>query len=404
MVRPLISKIRCNNPNKKSSPMRNHNLLVYIGSREGVDISNPELDRLIRENEENDIAYFSDEKISFDASNELNGLFGNIDTDDLHKLANKVAGMTRDGKNIYNGIISFHEEDAIRLGYDSKESWIHSMNAVMPDIAREFHIPVDSLKWAAAVHMESGHPHCHYMFWQENNKVRSSFIHPKVQDRCRTNISKVFLEADREAAVINKTLARDSSISMTKEEMKELTQLMNPDSVIPGRITSIEHQLMMEKMQTLINSLPNQGRVTYKLLPLDAKHIADDIVKDIIARPDIKKELEKYYDSVEQISDSYNANAERRKFNHSYAEYDIEKRLANVVVSTAKTIRYEEQQRIMQQKQMMQTAGSACFSVIRNSLNVIAEATRQNNMAESIRPHNTEKNKKKKQSKQHHER
>lgn len=405
MVRPLISIIRCNNPNRKSSPMRNHNLLVYIGSREGVDISNPELDKLIQENMTNDIIYPSSEKeIVFSIPEEVNGLFGNVDTSDIHSLANRVAGMTRDGKNIYNGIISLHEEDAIRLGYDSKEAWVNSMKAIIPDIAYEFHIPIDKLEWAAALHMESGHPHCHYMFWRTDTKIRSSFIHSSVQDRCRMNISKVFLEADREAAVINKTLARDTSIEITKEEMKELSELMNPDVTIPGRVTKEEHHIMMEKMQNLINALPTQGRITYKLLPREVKDLVDDMVKDITSRPDVKKELIKYYDSVDRISDSYSANEHRKESNRTFARHDIERRLANVVVTTAKTIRMEEQQKIYQEKQMIQCASSACFSLIRNSMNAISDATRQNNISDISMTRNRTKNKKKKKNQQQKER
>lgn len=140
----------------------------------------------------NDIIYSSEEKITLDIPEDINGLFGNIDTSDIHGLANRIAGMTRDSKNVYNGIISLHEKDALRLGYDSKEAWINSMKTIMPDIAYEFHIPIDKLEWAVALHMESGHPHCHYMFWRTDTKVRSSFIYSSVQDRCRMNISKVF--------------------------------------------------------------------------------------------------------------------------------------------------------------------------------------------------------------------
>lgn len=392
MVRPLISKIRCNNPNKKSSPMRNHNLLVYIGSREGVDISNPELDKLVQEDALQGIISISDTEMTASRTTCENGLFGNIETEDIHKLANYVTGLTRDGKNIYNGIISLHEEDALRLGYDTKEAWINSMNAVMPDIAREFHIPIDKLAWTAALHMEAGHPHCHYMFWQTNDKVRSPFIHSSVQDRCRMSISKIFLEADREAATINKTLARDSSIAMTKEELNKLSEILNPSAAISNRVKQNDIDTLSAKMKNLVDALPSTGRITYKLLPVETKLMADDIVRDLCDRPDIKKELEKYYDSVEQISDSYSANQQKKDINKVHAKDDINKRLANVVLATAKTIRaeerriqFEEQKAERQEKYAEQCRCSLCFSLVRNSLNIINDSTRQNNAVDPFK-------------------
>ncbi len=410
MVRPLISKIRCNNPNKKSSPMRNHNLLVYIGSREGVDISNPELDKLVQEDALQGVISISDAELDSMQPTEKNGLFGNIETEDIHKLANHITGLTRDGKNIYNGIISLHEEDALRLGYDTKEAWLNSMYAVLPDIAKEFHIPIDKLAWVGALHMEAGHPHCHYMFWRTDEKVRSPFIHSSVQDRCRMNISKVFLEADREAAAINKTLARDSSIAMTKEELNKLSDLMNPSASIPGRVTKEDLEQLSDKMKILITALPPTGRIAYKLLPVETKLLTDDIVRDLCDRPDIKKELEKYYESVDQLSDSYSANQQKKDINKVHAKDDINKRLANVVLATAKTIRseerriqFEEQKKESQEKYAEQCRSSLCFSLVRNSLNVINDSTRQNNAVDPFKTLSKPTHKKKKRRKTQHQ-
>lgn len=408
MVRPLISKIRCNNPNRKSSPMRNHNLLVYIGTRDGVDISNPLLDKIVSEDTIEGIDSIFDQDIPFTVYSH-NGLFGNVDTSDIHKLANHVTRLTRDGKNIYNGIISLHEEDALRLGYDTKEAWMNSMYAVMPDIAKEFHIPIDKLAWTAALHMESGHPHCHYMFWRTDEKVRSPFIHSSVQDRCRTNISKVFLEADREAATINKTLARDTSIQITKEELNKLSELLNPSASIPGRVTGNDIDNLSSKMKILVDALPPTGRITYKLIPIETKSIVDDIVRDLCARPDIKKELEKYYDSVEQISDSYSANQQKKNINKVHARDDINKRLANVVLSTAKTIRaeekriqFEEQKAANQKEYVTHCRYSLCFSLVRNSLNTINSCIQNNNRGDPFKIAHKSPKKKRKKKQTHH--
>lgn len=45
MHAPLISKIRCHNPNKQKSRVCNRNYLIYIATREGVDLSDPLYDQ-----------------------------------------------------------------------------------------------------------------------------------------------------------------------------------------------------------------------------------------------------------------------------------------------------------------------------------------------------------------------
>jgi len=131
---PLISKIRCHNPNRKRSGIANRNYLTYIATREGVDISDiNNIDDLMKTSEilEKDL----DENIVHkEASNEnymrymakrprSHGLFGNIKTDDLNYVASLVADLTKEGKNIYRGIISLSEKDAEALGFTNKEKW-----------------------------------------------------------------------------------------------------------------------------------------------------------------------------------------------------------------------------------------------------------------------------------------
>ena len=39
--------------------------------------------------------------------------------------------------------------------------------------------------------MEKGHPHVHYMFWRNDGKVMSSFIHTSRQNKVRQNAKEL---------------------------------------------------------------------------------------------------------------------------------------------------------------------------------------------------------------------
>lgn len=385
-MHPLISKIRCNNPNKTGSSIKNRNLLIYIGTREGVDLTIPELNQAIL----NSMA--STETDNYDSlrlssAKSVNGLFGNINTSNIYDLGNELAELTRAGKLIYNGIVSLHEEDALSLGYDQKEAWINSMRSVLPDIAKEFDIPIEHLNWTAAVHMEPGHPHCHYIFWRNDTKVKSPYIHSSIQDRCRMHLAKEFFAASREASVIEKTVSRDSTLHFAKQELDFISNYLNSKS-LPSRFLSSEQTIIQNQMETLIQELPPTGRITYKFVPPKVKSIVDNIVKNLCERPDVRRELSKYFDSVNAISESYSANNFKAEINLSHAKNDINTRLGNCVLATAKTIRkeitktqQEKQTAEYVRQQEIKIGTAACYSLLKNFIDIIHDNTRQNKMA-----------------------
>ena len=134
--RPVISKIRCWNPNKASSKVRNYNSLRYIATREGVDLTRIKeiktIDDIMNENLDLDEA---GEEIAFqEAGNDKylkyitnrprsHGLFGNIDTENLNDVTRLVNQMSEKKKNIYRGIISLSPLDAQVLGYNNIQKW-----------------------------------------------------------------------------------------------------------------------------------------------------------------------------------------------------------------------------------------------------------------------------------------
>lgn len=129
---PLMSKIRCPHPNRKSTRVRNRNYLMYIATREGVDLTDTSLDKNLAE-QALSIENLDDENMSTEAANNIyvkyiaerprsHGLFGssNVDVTDVKKLSNEMAELSKKGVNIYRGIVSLSGQDAIELGYDKK--------------------------------------------------------------------------------------------------------------------------------------------------------------------------------------------------------------------------------------------------------------------------------------------
>ena len=395
---PLISKIRCHNPNRTKSGICNRNYLTYIGTREGVDLTDPEFEKHIQEQLiKSDLTNDADDSyMQSSAGNDLyvkyiaerpksHGLFGNIDVADLTKVGNAMATMTRNGKNIYRGIVSLSEKDALNLGFDNKSAWMNYMKSVMPDIGNQFGISLQNLNWCAAVHMAKGHPHCHYMFWDASDKISSSFIHPSLQNKCRQLLSKEMFAAEYHQEIINKTTSRDNILSIGKDIMKESKSeiIHEYQAHLPGNMSDTLSQDFQKYFKELINSLPDSGRITYKLIPADLKEQVNHITLLLLSHPDLQKEVAKYYESTEKISEAASATGEQKQWSKNKAKIDLEKRIGNIILTTAKSIRQEfskidyQNERSAEFKEMQKEAlvKYGCYSVFSN---IFSSVMRQN--------------------------
>lgn len=337
---PIISKIRVNNPNKISSRVRNRNYLLYIGTRDGVDLTDISLEKELENLESPDSMDEICEKFIHERS-KAHGLFGNIDTTDINKIANHVADETKKGKNIYMGILSLSEEDAVNLGYDQKEAWVDFMRCNMPKVAKEFGISITSLNWCAAVHMEKNHPHCHYIFWDDQDKVTSPYIHVSKQNKIRELLSGEIYKEEIQNEILDKTATRDLILDLNRELLDDELEFITKGYTekISGKIRNSDLEYIAGKLWELSDELPKTGRIAYKLLPPDVKTQVDSLVEDVIKLPIIKNEFKNYKSSLSALSKAYSASDNHNSFTIDKNVEDIKKRLANQILKTSNKIR-----------------------------------------------------------------
>ncbi len=398
MHSPLVSKIRCHNPNKHNSRVCNRNYLIYIATREGVDLSQTSYDQSLQA----EILQMDElQSEQSDAPNDLyiryiaerprsSGLFGNI-MDDPVILGNHLADLTANGQNIYRGIVSLSGQDAVELGYDKKENWESFMRTTIPDIAAQFHIPVDRLQWTAAVHMEKTHPHCHFMFWSKDPKVCSPYIHVSKQNKCREIFSKEMFRAEREQEVIAKTTARDLILdlgkSITWDDFSSLKDNLTDDTGsirIPGHLKAETLSALQEKLLELLNELPAKGRINYAFISPQIKDHVDAISRILLSHPDLRREFVNYLQATENITKTYSPAASKIEYSRHAAEKDLYKRLGNIILASARTLRkelnaeayaakqeYQKIQEAHQKQQQEYMQKSACYSLFRSVFSML---------------------------------
>ena len=334
-----MSKIRCYNPNKSHAALKNLNYIVYIGTRPGVDLTDVKLDELTAITEEDitpDEPSANSQYIYYIAKRQNSqGLFGNFEFNNITEVAHEVRDVTDAGVNVYRGIVSLSEEDAVALGYNQKDAWVKYMHSVMNDVGNSLGIPLTALKWCAAVHMEQGHPHCHYTFWRTDGKVMSSYIHVSKQNEIREFLSGQMFKAEREMFLPEKNQYRDATIGAARSFMNSLDIDFNH---IPERITQQQLQHMSSDLIELVNSLPGRGSLKYKLLPPKCKILVDKVVEDVIQIPAVNKEYTAYMKAVSDISTTYSGSTNHQATNQTVADEDIRKRLANSILKSAITL------------------------------------------------------------------
>ena len=359
--KPLVSKIRVHNPNKKGSANANRNYVKYIATREGVsletvndinDVLNKDgmMEKVLREdvihtgaNNKEYLEYMARRPRS-------HGLFGNIDTEDLTEVSSRIDGLTKEGKVIYRGIISLGERDGEELGFRNAGAWNNYLKRVMPEIAQKLGISSYDHTWVAAFHAEESHPHVHYMLWDNQDRVKSPFIHKATQQSIRICLEEemfddayersVKLVYDEELKELNsiRNESRKQILNETENVMRETFAPGVEYEKIPQRVANEYLESIAQEAQELTLMLHGKGSMKYQYLPEDAKEQVQKIVDLVLQKPDIRDSMEKYMGGVKKTQQLKGWTRTRIQAVLEKEQRDIRKRIANKVLKEIRPV------------------------------------------------------------------
>ena len=194
-------QLRINNlsPNKKAKVMKLH--INYIGRIKGA------------------------------MNNGEHSLFGKLNNEDISYKDKKEILDYIDEKaktQFFNkAVISIKEDEAEKYGMINKEEWINLINLKIKDIAKEYGIREDQVDYLASVHTETGHIHCHLVFFDRNNKEQSNnFIK---YDRIKRELNKY---------VYKEEISKIQEVQNKSKDTKLLKENFNKDiEILIGRST-----------------------------------------------------------------------------------------------------------------------------------------------------------------------
>lgn len=339
----LMSKIRCGNPNKKSTAIHNKNNFLYIGTREGTDLT--PLEEENTEKFEKEMAK-PDDYVRYIAKRpHSHGLFGNIPLDDIDEVSKNLYKLSRQKRLIYRGIVSLDPRDAEDLGYYDKSKWDAYIRSVIPDIADKFGISIENLQWTAAYHAEAKHPHAHYMFWSSKPMVHDCFITKYTQNKCRELLSGKMFEDERQNEILSKEAAKNYILDFGKilmpDEIKRISTItsgiIHEKTNIP-KITGEQLNRTTEELIRLIPMLPKSGQLKYAFMPPDVKEQINKVVDSVLKNKTVFQEYQKFMSSVEKMAKTYSPS--KKELEHAVwednSEEDLRVDLGNIVLKNIK--------------------------------------------------------------------
>lgn len=200
----------------------------------------------------------------------------------LDRVANEIANHKG---NVWSHVVSLRREDAIRLGYDNSEMWRDLVKRHIADIARAQRIPLCNLKWYAAFHDTTHHPHIHLLVYSTNPK--QGFLTTKGIDQIRSAFANDIFHDDLQSIYQEQTVSRDELKAVSKNEFESIVNM----------IASNEHTdpQLEELIRKLYIQLQNvKGKKVYGYLPMEIKETVNKIFSELAKDENIQQLYEKW--------------------------------------------------------------------------------------------------------------
>lgn len=221
------------------------------------------------------------------------GLFTDSDTPiNLSAVAKEVA----DHKGIvFTEILSLRREDAARLGYDNGKAWRDLLRSHTQAMATAMKIPLTDLKWYAAFHNESHHPHVHivaysigkepYMSEQGLHKLKSAF-------------AREIFKQDLLQIYDKQTEQRNMLTMESRDVISEIAAQINH-----GGYKNETVELMLKELSESLSR--TKGKKVYGYLPQKAKNLVNGIVDELEKDSRISTLYDLWYEQRNNILKTY---------------------------------------------------------------------------------------------------
>lgn len=163
-------------------------------------------------------------------------------------------------------------------------------------LAKNLKIPIQNLRWYAAFHNESHHPHVHLIAY--STVENEGYLTQKGVENLRSSFAKDIFQQDLLCIYERQTEHRDKLRAEARDIVEDLVSKINSEIYISA---SIQHKLL-ELADRLSQT---KGKKVYGHLKPDVKAIVDSIVEELANDSRINKLYDLWYEQKENTIRTY---------------------------------------------------------------------------------------------------
>lgn len=219
---------------------------------------------------------------------------------DLQKVSDELNTHTG---NVWTAIVSLRREDAERLGYDNGSRWRDMLRSQTQTLSENLRIPMSNLRWFAAFHNESHHPHIHLIAYSTD--PNEGYLSEKGVMALRSSFAKDIFAQDLLCEYKKQTEHRDALKAQSREVLAELIAKINGGTYDNPTVENL--------LQALAKRLAvTNGKKQYGYLRKDIKEIINNIVDDLGKDERIAALYDLWYESKETALTVYSESQPER--------------------------------------------------------------------------------------------
>lgn len=200
----------------------------------------------------------------------------------LNQAANEIAEHKG---NVWSHVVSLRREDAVRLGFDNSDAWRELVKRHISGIAKAQNIPLCNLKWYAAYHDTTHHPHIHLLVYSTNPK--QGFLTKAGIDEIRSAFANDIFHDDLQSIYQEQTVSRDELKAVSKNEFESIVNMIASNDRTDPQLEELIRKLYIQLQNV-------KGKKVYGYLPMEIKETVNKIFSELAKDENIQQLYDKW--------------------------------------------------------------------------------------------------------------
>ena len=229
---------------------------------------------------------------------------------------------------VFTEILSLRREDAVRLGYDSGIAWRNLLRSQTDAMAQAMRIPLTDLRWYAAFHNESHHPHVHIVAYSAG---REPYMTEQGLRKLKSTFARQIFKQDLVQVYTEQTKRRNDLTQKSRNTLSDMIARINTgsydNSVVTDLLLKLSQQMKCHKDKKMYGYLPQAGR-----------NLVNAIVDEMAKDKNISALYDLWYEQRDVITGMYQDASEKRIPLSQNKEF---KAIKNAVIQESLNILYD---------------------------------------------------------------